>query len=62
MDSDSVKKAIIKQVILEANIQNSRQLVEVRTTPYLQTTKETMLNYQPENQRKLLRQVHPQAR
>ncbi|KAK3322429.1 mitochondrial import inner membrane translocase subunit TIM13 [Apodospora peruviana] len=28
MDSDSVKKAIIKQVILEANIQNSRHLVE----------------------------------
>ncbi|KAM7202115.1 putative mitochondrial import inner membrane translocase [Naviculisporaceae sp. PSN 640] len=28
MDSESVKKAIIKQVILEANIQNSRQLVE----------------------------------
>ncbi|KAM7197712.1 putative mitochondrial import inner membrane translocase [Rhypophila sp. PSN 637] len=28
MDSESVKKAIIRQVIMEANVQNSRHLVE----------------------------------
>ncbi len=33
MDSDSVKKAIIKQILIESNTANARQLMEVRMSP-----------------------------
>jgi hypothetical protein len=37
MSSDSVKQAVIKQILAESNMANARQLIEVRPTRSLST-------------------------
>lgn len=73
MDSDSVKKAIIKQALQATNTANARTLIEVHKTrnhspafnrllPAFPVDCHSMLTRFPEHQREVLRTLRPQAR
>lgn len=74
MDSDSVKKEVIRQALQQANMTNARTLIEVCTFPPAPASAMHecncmnamcamyMLTSLAEHQRQVLRTVYPQAR